>query len=124
MVDFVEPGGDDFGDDDNDNGNDGLDDIGLLTGEALVSQTKTVRKHVGRFLVMFPIRGIRIFDGLTEQDMEKQILGRFTDFIFKHCPGVKRFNTHYQYVCVFNKMICDRFPSKEGAWKKYRATLR
>ena len=110
--------------DDYDDDDDGLEDIGLKSGQAKIDQAQTVRRHVGRFLAMFPIRGITNFDELSEKDIKPKILGRFADYITKYVGRVRKFNPHYQYVCSFNKMICDRFPHKEGTTKKYRITLR
>jgi hypothetical protein len=100
-----------------------LVDIGAIHGDRRNSQHATVLRHFERFL-RFSNSQFQRLEQIPEDQMEKEIVGTFSDYIDKHCDKVKAYSTHDQYISCIYQEILQRFPLKAQLWANYYSHLR
>ena len=59
------------------------------------------------------------FDDIEEEYFKDEILGKFSDYLIKCVPSIKKYNTHDNYVSAIHVMITDKYPAKRIEFERY-----
>ena len=100
-----------------------LVDKGRLKGKSKSALHQTAARHFTKFL-QHTRSQYNSLDDIPAEDIKDEMLGLFSDFLSKHAPTIKKFNTHDNYVSAIHVMVAMKYPDKRQSFQSYYKTLR
>lgn len=64
------------------------------------------------------------FHSLEETHITSNLIGKFGDYLFKHCPRIKKYNSANMYFSQVYSLIVRKFPQTETSLKANYSTAR
>lgn len=100
-----------------------LVDKGRLKGKSKSKLHSTASKHFSKFLthIRSPYTSL---EDIPAEFIKDEMLGLFSDYISKHVPSIKAFNTHDNYISAVHVMVVMKYPEKKNSFQMYYKTLR